>query len=238
MTSIITQLTDVLATTTTTSTSTLTGSTSEIIIRMVLSIVLGVCISIAYIICNKRTYSKNMAVSLVILPAMVSAIIWLIGSNITTAISLGGVFTLVRFRSVPGDSKDITNVLATMTAGLAIGLGYYEAAVIITVVAIVIYVVLTLVPFASRDEQQLNITIPENLNYNEIFDDVLKKYTSSYSLDVIKTSRMGTMFDLSYKVVIKNGADTKAMIDELRVKNGNLDIVLNRVPKELGPKVL
>lgn len=237
---IISQLSQVLTTAAATSQSSIGGSVSDIAVRLVFGIVLGICISVAYILCNRRDYSRNFALSMILLPSMVAAIIWLIGSDITRAISLGGIFALIKFRSVPGDSKDILDVFITMVAGLAVGLGYYEAAVLITVVAIAVMMIFSLSPYGKKkeDEKQLRITVPENLNFEGVFDEILSRYAYTYSLDHIKTTHMGTLYELTYHLKMKDDAQTKAFIDELRARNGNLAISLTRKPSEKLTTVL
>lgn len=236
----ISQLSQILTAAAVTTEPTIGGSVPDIAVRLGFGIVLGICISVAYILCNRRDYSRNFALSMILLPSMVAAIIWLIGSDITRAISLGGIFALIKFRSVPGDSKDILDVFITMVAGLAVGLGYYEAAVLITVVAIAVMMVFSLSPYGKRkdDEKQLRITVPENLNFEGVFDEILSRYAHTYSLDHIKTTHMGTLFELTYHLKMKDDTQTKALIDELRTRNGNLDISLIRKPVERLTTVL
>lgn len=221
-------------------TETTTGNVSDMAIRLVFGVILGFCISVAYIICNKDTYSRNFALSIILLPAMVAAIIWLIGSDLTRAISLGGIFALIKFRSVPGDSKDILEVFITMVAGLAIGLGYYEAAVLVTVVAVAVLIVASYSPYAKKkdDERQLRITVPESLDFDNIFDEVLSEYTTSYTLEHIKTTHMGTLFELTYSIEMKDESKTKAFMDELRARNGNLAVSIARTSQEKLTTVL
>ncbi len=224
-----------------TSTTDTTGLTmSDVGIKLAFGVILGFCISVAYIICNKDNYSRNFALSMILLPSLVAAVIWFIGSDITRAISLGGIFSLIKFRSVPGDSKDITEVFITMVAGLAIGLGYYEAAVLVTVVAVAVLIVFTYSPYAKKkdDEQQLRITVPESLDFQDVFDEVLKEYTSTYSLDHIKTTHMGTLFELTYHVKMKDESQTKAFMDELRTRNGNLSVSIARSTQDKITAVL
>lgn len=224
----------------TTSENPIGSSISDIAVRLVFGIVLGFCISVAYILCNKKDYSRNFALSIILLPSMVSAIIWLIGSDITRAISLGGIFALIKFRSVPGDSKDILDVFITMAAGLAVGLGYFEEAVLITIVAIAVMLSFSFSPYGRKkdDGKQLRITVPENLNFEGMFDEILSRYAYTYSLDSIRTTHMGTLFELTYHLDMKDDAQTKALIDELRTRNGNLGISLTRKPVEKLTTVL
>ncbi len=178
--------------------------------------------------CRKEGYGKNFIVGLVLLPAIVSVVILLIGSNVARAFSMAGAFALVRFRSAPGNAKDIAVVFFTMAAGLACGLGYIVFAVVFVLIMVLILLLLTITPFAEHNDgiKQLRVTIPENLNYGGIFNDVFEKYTTQAGLKQVKTTNMGTMFELTYRVGMKKNADEKAFIDELRMRNGNLNIVL------------
>lgn len=187
-------------------------------------------ISIIYIIGSKnKRYSTNFAITLVILPAVVTIVIMLVGSNVARAFSLAGTFALVRFRSVPGDSKDIVSVFFAMAIGLATGMGYLGFAAIITVIIGVIYIALSKSGYAvsKRKEKELKITIPEDMNYQGAFDDVFGKYTSANSLERIKTTNLGTLFELTYHICLRDKIDEKEFIDEIRCRNGNLNIVLS-----------
>ena len=159
----------------------------------------------------------------------------IVGSDIARAISLGGVFALVRFRSVPGDSKDITNVFFAMVAGLACGMGYVALAIVFTVVVGVIYFVLNFLQYGVRRSvtKQLRITVPENLNFSGAFDDLFGEYTTNVELEQIKTTNLGTLYELTYNIDMKKDVDEKAFIDSLRCRNGNLNIVLCRLPERL-----
>lgn len=159
----------------------------------------------------------------------------IVGSDIARAISLGGVFALVRFRSVPGDSKDITNVFYAMSVGLACGMGYVTLAVVVTVVVGIVYFALNFLQFGVRrcQTKQLKITVPENLNFNGAFDDLFEEYATSTELGQIKTTNLGTLYELTYIIDMKKDVDEKAFIDALRCRNGNLNIILCQMPERL-----
>lgn len=193
------------------------------------AIILGLLIGIAYMyLCKKEGYGKNFIIGLVILPAIVAVVILLIGSNVARAFSMAGAFALVRFRSAPGNAKDIAIVFFAMASGLACGLGYVLFAVVFVVVLLAFLILLNFIHFAdhSLENRQLKITIPENLNFNNVFDDLLDKYTTKSQLVKVKTTNMGTMYELTYNVSMKKEADEKAFIDELRMRNGNFNIIL------------
>ena len=194
------------------------------------AVLLGLIIGIAYMfMCRKERYNRDFIIGLVILPAIVAAVILLIGSNVARAFSMAGAFALVRFRSVPGRAKDIAIVFFAMASGLACGLGYVTFACVFVVIMIVILILLTVFNFAQphTDIKQLRITIPESLNYSDIFDDVMNKFTEKAELRKVKTTNMGTMFELSYNVVVKDSVNEKEFIDNLRMRNGNLNISLS-----------
>lgn len=152
----------------------------------------------------------------------------LIGSDIARAISLGGVFALVRFRSVPGNSRDIVNVFFAMTTGLACGMGCILFAAVFCVGVGTVYFLLSRFGYAEKksEAKQLKITIPENLNYQGAFDDLFEEYTDGVILERVKTTNLGTLYELTYSVELKPGINEKLFLDSLRCRNGNLNILL------------
>lgn len=193
------------------------------------AIVLGLFISFVYTRTHsKEGYSQDFAVTLVMLPIITAIVIFLVGSNIARAFSLAGVFTLIRFRSAPGDPKDIAYIFFTMAVGLACGMGYVLYAAVFAVILCATMAVLTVTRFgASKTTPMLlNITIPEDLNYQDVFDETLAAFTSSYTLIRVKSTNFGSLFELRYQVQLKNGIDTKQLLDKLRCLNGNLTITL------------
>ena len=211
-------------------------STKGALICIGIAVVLGMIVSLIYIFSDrKKKYSSHFAFSLAILPVIVCVVIMVVGSDIARAISLGGVFALVRFRSVPGDSKDITNVFFAMVVGLACGMGYVTLAVVVTVLVGVIYFVLNFTQYGVRRSatKQLKITVPENLNFNGAFDDLFAEYATNVELGQIKTTNLGTLYELTYTIDMKKGVDEKAFIDSLRCRNGNLNIILCKVPESV-----
>ena len=208
-----------------TSTAQDTISIGPAMLGLFTALVLGLLIGIAYMIaCKKDGYNKNFIIGLVLLPAIVSVVILLIGSNVARAFSMAGAFALVRFRSAPGNAKDIAVVFFTMAAGLACGLGYVAFAAIFAVV--MTFAVCIFCRDMASGNRQLKITIPENLNYTDAFNEVFDSYTTNSQLRKVKTTNMGTLFELTYTVALKKDVNEKNFIDALRVKNGNLNIVL------------
>lgn len=197
-----------------------------IMFNIILGLISGVIISGSYILGHKnKRYSKNFAITLLLLPAIMTVVIPYIATDLKKAVSLAGIFALVRFRSIPGDSKDILYVFFTLAVGIIIGLNSYAVAFVTTIVISLIFVLLKRF-WNTMEYQVLKITIPENMNYQNVFDDIFNKYLSKYSVKNVKTSNMGTLFTISYSVVFKKDADVKACIDELRTRNGNLNIIV------------
>lgn len=207
-------------------TETTTGLTlEEIIFCTLTSIILGFLISFVYIICNKK-YSKNYIITLVILPILVQAVIMMVNGNLGTGVAIMGAFNLVRFRSIPGSSKEIGVIFLTMAVGLATGMGYISFALLIAITVSLILVLLTKLNYGGSKEIHKNIKIllPENIDFTHLFEDLLSQYTSSYQLDKIRTTNMGSMFELTYDVILKKDKNEKELIDEIRCRNGNLTV--------------
>ena len=193
------------------------------------SLALGLLISFVYIKTHKSEgYQSGFAVTLIMLPAIISVIIMLIGNNVARAFSLAGAFSLVRFRSAPGDPKDIAYVFFALGVGLACGLGFIAYAAVFAVILCLVMVLLTFTNYAKQKStsMQVRITVPENLNFQGLFDDILNKYTDFWKLRKVRTTDFGTLFELSYLIDLKQSTDQKVFLDELRCRNGNLNITL------------
>ena len=193
------------------------------------SLLLGLGIALLYM--YKSTYTQSFVTTLAMLPAVVQVIIMLVNGNIGTGVAVAGAFGLVRFRSAPGTAKEISMIFLCMTIGLATGMGYVLLALLFFVGMAVFVLALSRLRFGGGDEneRELKITIPENLDYEGLFDDLFQQYTRSVRLDRVKTSNMGTLYELEYRVVLKDAEAPKAFLDELRCRNGNLNIVCGRV---------
>lgn len=195
---------------------------------MLAAVVIGIIIAAVYLlITEKSRRSFSFIVSMIMLPAVVALVIILVGSNVARAFSIAGVFSLVRFRSVPGESKDISLVFMAMAAGLACGLGYITLAFcVLFVLGIIVVLGFKVVAVCFKDTtKQLRIMIPEDMNYSGAFDDLFKAYTKGARLERVKTTNMGTLYELTYAVQMKPDADEKKFLDELRCRNGNLRII-------------
>lgn len=189
------------------------------------ALVLGFVSSLLYM--YRNSYNKGFAATLVLLPAVVAAVVAVVNGNIGIGIAVGGTFGLVRFRSAPGTARDILAIFLSMAVGLICGSGYVALAAFIVVLVVIVGFVLFSIGFGEKDPKtrELRITVPESLDYTGAFDDVFKKYTSSCELEKVKTTNMGSLFRLYYRITLKNTKKEKEMIDALRIRNGNLEIV-------------
>ena len=163
--------------------------------------------------------SKSLVISLVLLPVTVETVIIMVNGSIGTGIAVAGAFSLVRFRSVPGKAREIAAIFIAMTSGLSCAAGYVGIALLFTLVASLVMLLLTLIPMRSDKELELKITVPEQLNCQGSFDDIFKAHTSKARLLRVKTTNMGSLFKLEYRIVMKPDADVKEMIDRLRERN-------------------
>ena len=197
----------------------------QVVISLLLSLGLGFVISCIYR--WRNDHSPTLALSIILMPAIVSAVIFLVNGNLGTGLAVMGAFTLVRFRSVAGSAKDIACIFFAMAVGLATGMGYVFYAVLFTAVVGGAYFLLSTIHYGEKAPvQSLKITIPEDLEYDGIFDDLFSAFTSKAELCTVRTTNLGSLFELHYRIVFKDGARQKAMIDEIRCRNGNLGVTL------------
>ncbi len=210
-----------------------TGTTSTILpmnflMCIVTSIILGLFTATIYT--YKTKCSKGFVLSLAVLPLAIAIVILMVNGSIGAGVAVAGAFSLVRFRSVPGTAKEISAIFTVMCTGLTIGMGYIGYAVLFAIIASLFSLILSATSFGdvSRNARALCITIPENLNYTEVFDDIMKKYASEYSLQSAKTTSMGSLFKLRYDVDLNDVSLEKEFIDELRCRNGNLEIIISK----------
>mgnify|MGYP000003498338 FL=1 len=223
------------ATTDTTSflSNTVTTATDAktIVIILFLGVLVGLLISLLYIITHRKNgYSQSYVMTLLILPPIVAIVLSMINST-ASALSLAGVFTLCRYRTIPGDPKDITYVFFAMAAGVICGIEGAGHIWLIFLFYIVVAAVLLAVEFSGygkckTSSMTLKITIPEDMNYTGLFDEILNQNTTSWKLRRVKTTNFGSLFELVYSVEMKNTVDQKAFIDQIRTLNGNLTVVL------------
>ena len=203
-------------------------SAADFLLCCVFSVVLGAACAGVYMF--RHSYSKNFVVTLALLPLIVQMVITLVNGSLGAGIAVMGVFNLVRFRSIPGSAKDIGSVFLAMAIGLATGMGFIVLAVLFTIIVAIVNVGYVLSPFGKQKEPEktLKITIPDDLEYDGVFDDVLKRYTDEHELTMVQTTNMGSLFLLEYAVRMKQPGTEKRMIDEVRCLNGNLKVVLGR----------
>lgn len=193
------------------------------------SLLLGLCVSALYM--YRNTYSKGFVVTLALLPAMVQLVITIVNGNLGAGVAVMGAFSLVRFRSIPGNARDISSIFLAMALGLATGMGYLTAALLFLTVVGGAMLLLNTLRFGEQQsaEKELRITIPENLDTTGLFDDLFASYTRRHELVRIRTTNMGSLYELQYRIQLTSPGIEKPFIDELRCRNGNLSIAIGRV---------
>lgn len=198
---------------------------SSFLICTAVSLALGICTALISMFRSKC--SQSFALALAVVPATVQMVIMLVNGNIGAGVAVAGAFSLVRFRSAPGSAREIASIFIAMAIGLATGMGYVAIAAIFFAVLAAVTLLLTCLGFGEGNsaERVLKITIPEDLDYDGLFDDIFKTYLKSSSLERVKTSNMGTLYELRYRITLKGDTVPKEFIDELRCRNGNLNIV-------------
>ena len=205
-------------------TSTSSVSLSSLLLSFATSIILGFVIAIVH----KRTskYSKNFLITVSLLPILVQSVMLMVNGNLGTSIAIMGAFGLIRFRSIPGTSKEILTVFFSMAVGLATGMGQIWFAMLLTVIGCLLILIFNKVDIfdKNKNEKRLKVLIPEDLDYQNIFDDIFEEYTTFNSLDTVKTTNMGSMFELDYTVILKSNVSEKDFIDKIRIRNSNLKI--------------
>lgn len=205
-----------------------TVSVQSFLVCILSALVLGLLTALVFT--KKEHHSSSLALSLALLPPVVTMVIMLVNGNIGAGLAVAGTFALVRFRSLPGSAKEITGLFFAVAIGLACGMGYIVIAVLFFVIIALFLIVLEKLNFGMADssERQLKITIPESLDYDGLFDDLLDEYTKSYELVRVRTTNMGTLYELTYSIRLKEKGIKKAFIDEIRCRNGNLTVSCGR----------
>ena len=205
-------------------------SITDFLLCIASALVIGLILAFAYMI--RSRYTKSFIITLAVLPAVVCVVIMMVNGNVGTGVAVAGAFSLVRFRSVPGSAKEITLLFLAMGAGLITGMGYLAFAFLFTVILSALFILYNLLDFgANRNAasyKTLHITIPEDLDYTGVFESILKEYTHSFELIQVKTSNMGSLFRLTYSIVLRDMGREREMIDALRCRNGNLEITVSR----------
>ena len=209
---------------------------TEFIISIIAAMVLGFVVSLYYMFRNN--YSKSLVASLVLLPAIEAVVIMMVNDNFGAGIAVAGSFSLIRFRSAKGSAKELVCIFMAMAIGIICGTGYITIAAIFTVIVCLIGVILTLTGFGKLNgkNRYLKVTVPENIDYEQAIEPVLKKYCASYELESVKTLTLGSLFRAEYSIVLKDEGSIKKMIDAIRTRNGNLEIVCGKegTEKSLG----
>ena len=192
------------------------------------ALVLGVLTALVFSFRNK--HSGSLILALAVLPPIVTLVIMMVNGNIGAGLAVAGTFSLVRFRSAPGTAREICGLFMSTAIGITCGMGYIGIAAVFFLVMAVFLVLLSLFRFGetAASSRQLKITIPENLDYDGLFDDIFEKYTSRHELVRVKTTNMGTLYELTYTINLKTPEVSKQFIDEIRCRNGNLNIICGR----------
>lgn len=205
-----------------------TISVDKFLLCVGIALLCGIVLAFCY--AHRTRYTRSFLATLMMLPAVVCVVIMMVNGNVGAGVAVAGAFSLVRFRSVPGTAKEITMLFLAMGAGLICGMGYLGYAVLFTL--ILSLVCLLWAHWQPKKNgalyKTMSITIPEDLDYSQVFDSILEQYTLSYELTRVKTTNMGSLFRLTYDLTMKKDANEKEMIDALRCRNGNLEISISK----------
>lgn len=198
------------------------------VLLTVCSVIFGLLLAVTYM--SKGKYTKSFAITLVILPAVVQIVIMMVNGSVGTGVAIAGAFSLVRFRSQPANAKEISTIFLAMAIGLTNAMGYLTFALFVTVLFCILLFVLDHSKFGEKKQnmRDIKITIPENLDYTSVFDDLFAEYLRNVSLEKVKTTNMGSMFELTYTAEFISEARQKEFIDAVRCRNGNLTVLVAR----------
>ena len=205
-------------------------SVSDFLLCIGVSLALGLLMTLGYM--YRTRYTKSFVITLALLPAVVCIVIMMVNGNIGTGVAVAGAFSLVRFRSVPGTAKEIGMLFLAMGTGLIAGMGYLGFSLLFTIIMSAFFMLYNRLDFGSGRNaaiyKTVRITIPEDLDYTGVFEEIFKEYTNSCELVHVKTTNMGSMFRLTYDIILKDAAKEKEFIDQLRCRNGNLEISVSK----------
>ena len=205
-------------------------SVSDFLLCIFVSLLLGILIAASYV--YRTRYTKSFVATLALLPAIVCVVIMMVNGNVGTGVAVAGAFSLVRFRSVPGTAKEIGVLFLAMGTGLIAGMGYLAYAFLFTVLLCLMNLLYARLNLGVRRQSSiyktLHITIPEDLDYESVFDSVFSEFTDSHEVVSVKTTNMGSLFRLTYEIRMKSSGTEKELIDQLRTRNGNLEITVSR----------
>ncbi len=204
-------------------------SVRDFLICLGFSLMIGLIMALSYTF--RTRYTRSFLTTLALLPAVVCVVIMLVNGNVGTGVAVAGAFSLVRFRSVPGTAKEICMLFIAMGAGLITGMGYIGFALLFTLIMCLFFILYGLIGFGGIKQcgvyRTLNVIVPEDLNYTDIFTDIFEEYTTSSELSRVKTTNMGSLFKLTYQLKLKSASREKEMIDKIRQRNGNLEVSLS-----------
>ena len=187
----------------------------------------GLCGAISALALGREsTSSRSFLISLVVLPIIVTTVILMVNGNVGTGIAVAGAFSLVRFRSAAGRARDISAIFLVMTAGIACAAGYVAIALLFTLIASGLILLLSRVPMSCERFAALHVTVPESIHFADAFDDLFEQYTKSRKLVKAKTSNMGSLYKLDYKIEMREPDRLQEFLDALRCRNGNLEIAI------------
>ncbi len=200
------------------------------------ALIIGLFLAFAYM--YRIRYTKSFVATLAVLPAVVCVVIMMVNGNVGAGVAVAGAFSLVRFRSVPGSAKEIGAIFLAMGTGLVVGMGYLGYGILVALLLGSVNMIYNCVGFGAGKKAELyktlHITIPEDLDYTGVFEEILQTYTSQYEVVRVKTTNMGSLFKLTYNLTLKNKEQEKEFIDELRCRNGNLEITMSKQETAIG----
>ena len=199
-------------------------SLSTFLVCLACALICGIitCIAASY----KTNATKSYRTSLLLIPMIVTTVILMVNGSIGTGIAVAGTFSLVKFRSIPGDAKQIVSIFLAVASGLACACGYVALAIMFTLIVAIVMCIIATVPMADDKRLGLQIVAPESVNYVEAFNDLFEKYTKNYGLSKVRTTNMGSLYKLYYTVELKDGSQVKEFMDEIRSRNGNLEVMI------------
>ena len=203
-------------------------SLASFLICIVAALVFGILAALVFSVNSK--YTSSWKISIALLPAVVTVVIMMVNGNIGAGLAVAGTFALVRFRSMPGSAKEVTGLFFAVSLGLICGMGYNGIAAIFFVIMSATVLVLSKLHFGEADSaiRTLKISCPENIDYETVFNDIFKAYLKKCEMMKVRTTNMGTLYEITYEVILKDDANSRAFIDEIRTRNGNLNIIFGK----------
>ena len=199
--------------------------TSELICLGV-ALILGILVALTHA-AEGRT-NKKFLIALAVMPMLVQVVITMVNGNLGTSVAVLGTFSLIRFRSIKSNARELLSIFFVMAIGLSLGMGQVFFAIVFTVVTCLVLLLANRLPFGGqKNYKRLKIVVPEDLDYEKMFDKIFDKYTNSCELIKSKTTNMGSLYELVYEVEMKSGASGRDFMDDIRTKNGNLKVILS-----------